>query len=312
MIVTTTFPDLPPLPETPLNAGFRRRFFSRWGRENSVFVAATRRAGYGPIATALSFKTVLHGKAQLTLGRRRLSLEPGLYLPVNAGGEYSVCIDSPVNVHCFSVHFHPELAAEVAAAQGLDWSGALEGCPPARALPLLQESLRPLDAGLQDQVQRMTLGVGTGHAEPMALEQEFVALLHRMLRNEAQRRRNALEAVPTVRPSSRLELLRRVDWAADYILSTYAEDITLDDIAQAARLSKYHLLRAFRQIKQCTPHQFLRARRVEAARLLLARRELGLEAVAAAAGFGSRWTMQRALRLHLGHSGAGLREAGRA
>lgn len=310
MIVTTEFPDLPPLPETPLNAGFRRRFFSRWGRENSVFVAATRRAGYGPIATALSFKTVLAGKAQLTLGRRRLSLEPGLFLPVNAGGDYSVCIDSPVNVHCFSVHFHPQLAGEVAAAQGLDWSRALEGRPPARAVPMLLESLRPLDAGLQSQVQRLTLGVGTGHTEPMALEQELVALLHVMLQTEAQRRRHALQALPSVRPNARLELLRRVEWASDYMLSAYADDITLDDIAQAARLSKFHLLRAFRQIKQCTPHQFLRARRVEVARRLLQRRELGLETVAAAAGFGSRWTMQRALRLHLGQSGAGLREAG--
>jgi AraC-like DNA-binding protein len=297
------------LPETPLNAGFRKSFFSRWGKENSVFVAATRRAGYGPIATAMSFKTVLHGKAQVTLGRRRLLLEPGLFLPVNAGGEYSVCIDSPVNVQCFSVHFQPELAAAVAAAQPLDWTEALECQPKARATPLLHESLRPLDTGLQSQVQRMALGVGSGHTDPMALEQEFVALLHLMLRTDAQRRRHALEAVPTVRPNARLELLRRVEWAADYMLSTYAEDITLDDIAQAARLSKYHLLRAFRQIKQCTPHQFLRARRVEVARRLLQRRELGLEAVAAAAGFGSRWTMQRALRLHLGQSGAALRGA---
>lgn len=311
MIVTTRFPDLPPLPETPHNAGFRRRFFSRWGRESSVFVASTRRAAYGPIPTALSFKTVLEGRATLTLGRRRLLLEPGHFLLVNAGEHYSVDIDSPTPVHCFSVHFKPELAADVAASQGRGWAAALEGLDSPGGLPQWREALRPLDVDLQAFVARLVTrvaGSDEGPPQGMALEQSLVLLLQAMLEREQRQRSEALQALHSVRAATRHELLRRVDWASDYILSAYAGPITLDDIAAAAHLSKYHLLRAFHQVKRCTPHQFLQARRVQVARGLLAVQSLDLESVAEATGFGSRWSLQRALRRHYGASGARLRE----
>jgi AraC family transcriptional regulator len=311
VIVTTQFPDLPPTPETAQNAGFRRRFFSRWGRENSVFVASTRQAAYGPISTALSFKAVLRGSAALTLGRRRLVMEPGFFLLVNAGDEYSVAIDSPTPVHCFSLHFQPEMARDVAGARSSGWTAALDGEQARTEPPRLREALIPIEAGLQEMVQHLSQSVHTDQPDSMALEQDFMLLLQRLLQDQAQRRQDALAALPAARAATRLELLRRVDWAADYMLSNYPEPITLDDIADAARLSKYHLLRAFQQVKRCTPHQFLRARRVDVARRLLDNRELDLPSVAAATGFGSRWTLQRALRLHLGVSGARLREATR-
>lgn len=312
MIVTTKFPDLPPLPETPRNAEFRRRFFSRWGRENSVFVASARRAAYGPIPTALSFKTVLQGEVALTLGRRPLKLEPGRFLMVNPGDTYRVDINSPREVQCFSVHFQPALAGEVASSHPLGWRAALASGPLAGREPWLRESLRPLDPGLQRMVQLLAASVAAGQPDAMALEQQFITLLQLLLDHESQRLKRDLDALDSVRVSTRQELLRRVDWAADFIHSSYAEAITLADIAQAAHLSKFHLLRAFHQVKHCTPHQYLRACRVAAARRLLKDPALDLEAVATAAGFGSRWTLQRALRLHLGASGAFLRGAGHA
>ena len=307
MIVTTQFPDLPPLPETPRNADFRQRFFSRWGRENSVFVASTRRAAYGPIPTALSFKTVVQGQVHLTLGRRRLLLEPGLFLLVNPGDHYSVDINSPHKVHCFSAHFRPELAHEVAGSHAQDWQHALEASGSRGPAPMLRESLRPLDAPLQRMVQQLGASVAAGHADAIALEQQFITLLHSLLQCESRHQQAVLAALPSVRVSTRQELMRRVDWAADFILSNYAQDITLDQMAQAAHLSKFHLIRAFGQIKHCTPHQFLRERRAQVARRLLDDSTLDLETVAAAAGFGSRWTLQRALRQHQGASGAQLR-----
>lgn len=312
MIVTTQFPDLPPTPETASNAGFRKRFFSRYGRENSVFVACARQAAYGPLPTALSFKTVLRGSAALTIGRRRLLLEPGLFLIVNAGDAYSVAIDSPDPVKCLSVHFRPELAAEVAQAQGMDWRAALAQEGDAASVPDFRETLTRLEPALQQHVLHLAASVQPGRqADLVALEQALIALLQAMLQGQARRQREFLSHVPALRPSTRKELLRRIDWAADFMLSHYVDAITLDDIAQAAHLSKFHLLRAFQQVHQRTPHQFLRARRVEVAQRLLGDRRWDLETVATAAGFGSRWSMQRALRLHLGATGSSLRETAR-
>jgi len=78
--------------------------------------------------------------------------------------------------------------------------------------------------------------------------------------------------------------------------SNYETRITLDDIAAAASLSKFHLVRLFRQVHGTTPHQYLVQKRLAAANRMLARPELELGEIAALTGFGSRWTLFQHLR----------------
>jgi AraC-like DNA-binding protein len=310
MIVTTQFPDLPPRPETAANAAFRRRFFARWGQENSVFLASTCRAEFGPLPTAPSLKMVLDGAMEITLGRRRVRLEPGALLWVNGGDTYAAQIRSPRAVHCFSLHFRPALADEVAAAAGCDWTLALERGSHGRRqqLPLLRDALRGAAPALAPLLARIRTRVLAGDRDGGLYEEDFVALIGHLLADE-RRARTRLQALSAARPATREELARRIGWATDFMRGRYAEPIGLAEIAAAAHLSKFHLLRAFRELEGCTPHQYLQARRVEAARRLLAEPALDLEAVAAASGFGSRWTLQRALRRQCGASGRTLRLA---
>lgn len=306
MIVTTRFPDLPPRPETAANAAFRRRFFARWGRENSVFAASTRQADYPPMTTALSFKTVLDGRVSAQLGRRRLVMEPGHFLLVNAGQQFGSSIASERPVRVFSLHVSDTLARELARDGSAGWGAALDGDALDAGSPQVHEQLRPFDATLLPAVRRLH-GLVVDCGDPATVEGEFITLVGALLRLDAHGRRDAQGALHAARASTRIELARRVGWATDFICSHYAEPIALQDIAAAAHLSKFHLLRAFRQVQRCTPHQFLQRRRVAAAQRLLVDPGLTLEAVADAAGFGSRWTLQRALRAELGVGGRALR-----
>jgi AraC-like DNA-binding protein len=308
MIVTTQFPDLPPRPETAANAAFRRRFFARWGQENSVFLAGTCRAEFGPLPTAPSLKMVLDGAIEIALGRRRVRLEPGALLWVNGGDTYAGSIRSPRAVHCFSLHFRPALADEVAAAAGCDWALALDHGSGGRRqqLPLLRDALRTPGPELGPLLARIRGRVQAGELEGGLYEEDFVALIEHLLADE-RRARARLHSLSAARPATREELARRIGWATDFIRGRHAEPIGLAEIAAAAHLSKFHLLRAFRELEGCTPHQYLQARRVEAAQRLLADPALDLEAVAAASGFGSRWSLQRALRRRCGATGRALR-----
>nr|WP_297459014.1 AraC family transcriptional regulator [uncultured Halomonas sp.] len=67
--------------------------------------------------------------------------------------------------------------------------------------------------------------------------------------------------------SSRPDALLKL--AKEYILAHLEEDVSLDDISQAAHLSKYHFLRLFRQQVGMTPHQYVINRRINAARSAL-------------------------------------------
>lgn len=291
MIVSTRFPDLPPEPETAANAAFRQRFRAAWGRVDSVFLARTERAEIAPLPSALSIKLVLEGAADLRLGRRSLRLEPGRFLPVNPGQTYSARIDQPSL--CFSLHFSPELAREVAVSQGVDWHGALE--PPARKTqPLWREQLQPVDDMLNPLLARIRSRVERGGLGDH--DEDFVELLAVLFARECRERFRALGRLGAQRAVTRDELLRRIGWAVDFIESRYRDPIRLADMAAAAHLSRFHFLRAFRQLQGCTPSDYLRARRVEAARRALASGTRDSQAVLAASGFGSRWSLQRALR----------------
>jgi AraC family transcriptional regulator len=75
--------------------------------------------------------------------------------------------------------------------------------------------------------------------------------------------------------------LRRV---IDYIDANLAEPITLHDIARQAGLSRMHFAAQFRLAMGCTPHAFLRMRRIERAKALLMQ-DIPIVDVALAVGF---------------------------
>lgn len=238
MIVTTRFPDLPPRPETAANAAFRRSFAARWGRENVVFLASTRRFDSPPLAAALSLKLIEQGAASVEVGRRRLLLEAGRAIVVNEGEPYAVSIASDQPVRSFSVHFRPGLAAEVAVARREPWQQALarDNEPAAGTVPLFREQLRTPSPALQRCLNTIRQLALAGERDGDLYEAPFIALLDQLLGDD-HAARSQLEALDAVRPSTRCELGRRAGWAHDFILSNYAEPIALAQIAAAAHLS---------------------------------------------------------------------------
>lgn len=64
-------------------------------------------------------------------------------------------------------------------------------------------------------------------------------------------------------------LYRRVVQAKLFIDSNYAENIDVDNISDEAYFSKFHFIRLFKSIYGKTPHQYLRAVRIERAKHLL-------------------------------------------
>jgi AraC family transcriptional regulator len=80
----------------------------------------------------------------------------------------------------------------------------------------------------------------------------------------------------------------RLRAVAEYIEDHLAASPTLGQMAAVARLSPYHFARQFKAATGLPPHQFVIARRVERAKLLLQVGDLPLADVAAHAGFSSQ------------------------
>lgn len=89
-----------------------------------------------------------------------------------------------------------------------------------------------------------------------------------------------------------------------YIHEHPADDLSVAALAERAAMSPRHLARLFAREVGVTPAVYVERVRVEVARRLLEETNLGLDAVAAAAGFGSVETLRRSFhrRLHVSPS----------
>jgi AraC-like DNA-binding protein len=125
-----------------------------------------------------------------------------------------------------------------------------------------------------------------GRADRLAVDEALTAALSLMVRRHSasapQGRRRGREAGPIRRARQRVDEL-------------FMQDLTLDDLAATAGLSRYYFLRAFRREVGVTPHAYLTGRRIAAAKALLDG-EQPLSEVALACGFYDQSHFTRAFK----------------
>jgi len=307
-MVLRDFPDFLARPNGgAADAGRRDAFFARWQAESVVIGARVRYAHFGPFKHRLSIKAAWNGREHYYVGERRMAVDDDTYLILNEGQSYASAVHEPAPVDSFSVFFRAGLADEVLGALATPLARVLDdGTEPFRRTPFFAEHLRPHDATVTPLLHEILELVRGGSDDEMLYEQQLMRLLERMLVAECEFRRGA-ESFEAARSTTRAELHRRVMLAADFIHSNYTRPIVLDDIAAAARLSKYYLVRLFSEVHGVAPHAFLLRKRISVARRLLTGSAMDVNEVAEATGLGTRWSLYRQLRKQLGVNAQGLR-----
>ena len=293
------------------DARFRPRFYARWGRENCIISARTRRAEYPLFEQRLSVKMAVGGSEDYFVDERSVAVDDDSWLILNDGRCYASRLHAARPVHSFSIFFRPGMAEDVLQAIAAPTTRLLEE-PQARAgAPVVfSEHLRRHDRRVTPVLRYIARHVDRGTDDALWYEEQLAFLMERLLcAHDADLTR--IEAVPAGRPATRRELFRRVQLGADYIETNFRAPLALARIAQAACLSPFHFLRVFRAVHGITPGQFLQAKRLRVAERLIGESALGLEEVAALAGFGSRSTLFRQLRRRHGQAGSALRAAQR-
>jgi AraC-like DNA-binding protein len=311
-LILREVPDLPPRPLTAAAAAFRAWFYARWRRENAVIHTHTAAVEYPPYMQTLSIKLNWNGAEHYELHRRRVSVDDDSYLILNRGNTYGSRISSRRPVGGMCVFFRPGMAEEVHAALTQRGTDALE--TPDRRGPTafdFSEHLRSHGDAVSRRLHDLRRRIEAGLDDEERLEEELQALLAAMIEAEPGVRLRS-ERLVDLSHSTRAELQRRVDLASDFISSHHAEPLTLNQIAEAARLSKFHLVRLFKHAHGITPFEALARKRSAVALRLLTVTDLPLDDIAALAGFGSRVSMFRQLRQRYGAGGRQLRKLPRA
>jgi AraC family transcriptional regulator len=101
-----------------------------------------------------------------------------------------------------------------------------------------------------------------------------------------------------------------VEKALWYIESHFSEEVTLDDVANVAGVSRYHMSRAFGLATNYPVMQYLRGRRLSEAARIIARGAPDILAVALDHGYGSHEAFTRAFRGQFGLTPEAIRAQG--
>ncbi len=252
------------------------------------------------------FRAVLQGTASLAWRNRQVRLDEDSWLVLDGRETCSVRLDPDRRTRMLAVVVSPDdvQAALASLCEGPD--GAADGAHAAGAQdPVLARSagwpaelafadnLRPRDGPAGRRLLAIAEGRAAARPDPDERQQR-IALVRDACAEERALRQKAAR-IDCVKPATREQLLRRIQLAADFIASRHDEPISLDEMARAASLSRFHFVRLFSLVHGETPHAFLRRKRTAVARRHLAVGGACSEA-ASRAGFGSRSALFRNLR----------------
>ena len=295
--------SLPRPEDLTRNCEFRRSFYKVWGKVNAILCGSETDAAYMPYTQSLSIKACWGGTERYFVDNRTLNVDDDSYLILNDRRTYASSLRSDRPVRSFSIFFQPGFAEEVLGGMLTPQDRILDRCiEPERRSVEFAEHLRRHDRLVTPVLRYIAFHVDKGIDDEAWYEEQLSFLLERMLGSHRMTAQ-AMQSLPASRSAKRLELYRRLSWGRDFIHSNYHRSITIDDMARAACLSKFHFIRLFHALEGVTPYRYLQQKRVAAAQRLLANTQLSHVEIADQVGFDHRSTMFRHMRRVTGRSG---------
>lgn len=243
--------------------------------------------------SGLSIKLPINGTESYLIDNTEYTIRPGSFLLVNEGQQLTCVLDSPEVVESICLYLdggtYGEIIQRYANGASLDSIGHQHN-------EVLVDKYYMTDCGLSQfltSITRLT--------DLTALtEEHFIQLTEKLALHQIGQQ-NMVANVAAVKYITKKELAKRLRIARAFIFEHYADPITLDDIAQVACLSKYHLLRSYKQMFSTTPYQALLMRRIDKAKAMLARGN-GIQDVGISCGFNDRRSFSRAFKQTTGYT----------
>ncbi len=234
----------------------------------------------------LTIKYVFKGSENYYLGSRKYKVDAQNFLVLNEFQKYSSRIDSE-STESFSVFFKPEylrasITSLIKPADKLLNDG-LNKAPGPGGINFF-ETLYPANGRILAILHDLKSMIHSGEGSEIRCEEMLYLLIGELLFSNLELHKEA-ERVKAFKPSTRLEIYRKMRTARDYIESGLNEKVTLSNIAKAVCMCEFHLLREFRKFYGQTPYQMLISKRLEYAKILLEIPGKTISDIAAESGF---------------------------
>jgi AraC family transcriptional regulator len=254
--------------------------------QNKLHSEITTEASYTDQKNELSLHAVFNGNESYTIGKRKVTVFPGNFLILNDGTSYDRAIYSDTLANTFAIYFSPKFLMDFQYGYSISDRNLLDE-PMAKSLggpTTFLETIYPCKGDIKYNLLHL-IDHFNENADELLLDDYIyhtLLLFHRLYDKEVLYKSSCLGSLNA---GTRNELFKRLTLAKDFMLSNYSQDISLDDISRQSCLSSTHLFRTFKQIYNCSPHQYLIQIRLDNARHMLKSTNYTLNEIVNLVGF---------------------------
>jgi AraC family transcriptional regulator len=264
------------------NKGWRGKTLQKPGWPSVILNVKTGPVCRDNIRGPLSLFCNISGKSNVAVEKKQVTVLEDFFFITNHDQHYTLEVDTGQRSETFNIHFGEYEADQVLQAMNLTPEKLLDEC--AFAVPLtridLYNKLYHRDVVFNNLVEALKSDTSGKLNE----EEKLHDVLRHLLCQDARVKKIA-ETIPVLKTATRQEIMRRLLNAVDFIYTFHNKDLTLDELAQASCLSKFHFLRLFKIAFQKTPHQFISELKVHQAKKMLKDPKLEIHTIANSLGF---------------------------
>jgi len=268
-------------------------------KNNNAIYSGTRSSKFTQQLTSdFSIRFVFSGNENYSIGRRNLSIYPDSFLILNKGTHYSSASDCATPVHSFSISFDEKFMDDFKNCWNLNDDTLSKPVYKNKQETGFDETIYPFKGDLFFNIKHLKYHLDHGVQDEMLINEYLNHCLISYFKIYNEEIFQKAERLNFLNRSTKIEILRRLNLAKEYLYTNYNQNISLDDLAEYSCLSVNHLLRTFKQAFKLTPHQFLVQLRLQRARVLLKNTDYPVNEVVSLIGFECPSSFIRLFREH--------------
>jgi AraC family transcriptional regulator len=299
-MVLNEFPDLTWLKQQISSqfenkAGWKGRILKEQGWPTVLLNVKSNGISRENIKGPLSLFGNLSGSSFVKVENRKVRVGDEHFFITNSEQNYSLEIEEKSKTETFNIHFGDHFADQLILSQQTSIEKIMNEN---FKTPLHLFSFHNRLIRKSNTVNELLTTLKANKDE--LKEEELLAELFTELFKDELKLKQSTKSIPSVRKSTREELVKRIFLSTDYINEFYHQQLSLDELAKVSALSKFHFLRLFKIAMGQTPHQFITHVRIEKSKTLLNTSSREIKQIADMVGFLDSSTFSRAFYQNIG------------
>jgi AraC family transcriptional regulator len=265
--------------------------------DNSIIYSALTNYDGRLQADSLSLKYTISGYEKYYINNNQYKVESGKFIITPPDLTIDAKFSNPTPVESLCIQLSNDLIN--AAFNNLIFSNDLS--ENMRAINLVHDLnvYQSIDANTTVQ---STVNSIIQHFNSPEIIAEKLQLLAQEVCNIQLQLNTKLVRIERIKKSTKSEIFHRIEKAKNFIELNFKDEINLDLIAENSALTKFDLIRYFKQIYQQTPYQYLMHLRLLRAKELIFENKYALETIALKLNFADLPSFSKAFKNYFGIS----------